>query len=70
MGGVYADMLPCEQAALYSNTPTQAYEAAVQALLVPVQVQFLKSSFVKTRKYFFPNVCNRIKSLNNKYTIF
>jgi hypothetical protein len=40
MGGVYADMLPCEQAALYSNTPTQAYEAAVQALLVPVQVQF------------------------------
>jgi hypothetical protein len=37
---VREDMLPCEQAALYSNTPTQAYEAAVQALLVPVQVQF------------------------------
>ncbi len=32
-----ADMLPCQQPALYSSTPTQAYEAAVQALLVPVQ---------------------------------
>ena len=31
------DMLPCEQAALYSSTPSPAYEAAVQALLVPVQ---------------------------------
>jgi hypothetical protein len=47
MGGVYADMLPCEQAALYSNTPTQAYEAAVQALLVPVQVQVFTIFFNK-----------------------